>query len=86
MTTDPNLATTSNNSAPYRLRPLWALGQGIRATWDKLGLVLAMSLMWSIALMFLLVGWQKLFRHIPAVWGNLLGAGVITLEIGRAHV
>ncbi|MCX6379377.1 MAG: hypothetical protein NT023_07840, partial [Armatimonadetes bacterium] len=63
----------------YRLRPLYTLGQGIRATWDRLGLVLAVSLSWSTVLMLLLLVWQKLARLLPPLPGNLLGACLIAL-------
>ncbi len=78
MSPETNSNPTSDTS-PYRLRPLTTLGQGVRATWDRLGLVLAMSLAWSSVLMLLLGLWQKLGKFLPPIPGNLLGALLITL-------
>lgn len=79
-----SLETNSNSptdAPPRRLRPLYTLGQGVRAAWDNLGLSLGMSMAWSFALMLLLGLWQKLGKLIPPIPGNLLGACLIVLVV-----
>lgn len=69
MNTTESSHTISPSYSPNALRAVWS---GVRLTWDRLGLVLAISLTGSLAVMVLLAVWMLLGRVFPTV-GSLLG-------------
>ncbi len=87
MNTTESTSTSPSTFSPNALRAIW---QGIKLTWDKLGLILAFSLTGSLAVMLVLACWI-LFGKLHPAYGTVLGLGVALMVIpplfaGACHV